>query len=145
MPEIYHLWFKIRTKKLIRKFRDFLEGTWTWSILPFQQLYENSYSLHPINGLASTGNGRAPVRQTPEDQPTIVRFDEFLCGKKNLTNCKLEWRDTIFNYVHSYFFEDFYQYSLHIYFFLWFTQGWLNCYKGYFSAKYEIIMPNSIL
>lgn len=35
------------------------------------QLYENSYSLHPINGMASTGNGRAPVRSTPEDQPTI--------------------------------------------------------------------------
>ena len=50
-------------------------------ILPFQQLYENSYSLHLINGMASTGNGRAPVRSMPEDQPTIVRFDEFLCGK----------------------------------------------------------------
>ena len=102
---------------------------WTWSILPFQQLYENSYSLHPINCMASTGNGRAPVRQTPEDQPTIVRFDEFFVWRKNLTNCKLEWQHSVFNYLRTfiYFFEDFYQYSLHIYFSIWFTQGWLNC------------------
>ena len=136
-PLIYAVQFKIRTTKLIRKFRDFLwqrrkdflEGTWTWSILPFQQLYENSYSLHPINCMASTGNGRAPVRQTPEDQPTIVRFDEFFVWRKNLTNCKLEWQHSVFNYLRTfiYFFEDFYQYSLHIYFSIWFTQGWLNC------------------